>query len=59
MINQQRILSSFLPEEEAIVRPKGLPSFPLKDEDAFHAFETFLEEELNFTSTVRLFFHYQ
>lgn len=56
LINQQRLISSLMPEEEAVVRPKGLPPLPLQNEDAFKAFETFLEEELHFTTAVRFFF---
>lgn len=48
-----RIHRKLAPEEEKkIIKPKGLPSLPLNDEDAFYEFQKFLISDDNFYPAV-------
>lgn len=53
-MNVARILHNVAPEECAVVRPPGLPSLPLKDDDEFTSFEVFLNQSVNSTSVVSI-----
>lgn len=37
-----RIYRNLAPEEEKVMKPKGLPTLPLNDENAFEEFQKFL-----------------
>jgi len=41
-----------LPEDSAPIKPKDLPNLPLKNEEAFYAFDNFLKNDDNFLATV-------
>jgi len=47
-----RLYKKLSPEDPTPIKPKGLPQLPLKDEEAFHAFEQFLKNDDNFLTTV-------
>jgi len=50
-----RVYRKLAPEDESPIKPKGLPALPLKDEEAFYAFEEFLKNDENFIYTTDYF----
>lgn len=47
-----RVHRKLTPEDSVSIKPKDLPILPLKDEEAFYAFDNFLKNDDNFLSTV-------
>ncbi|XP_039314423.1 uncharacterized protein LOC105203180 isoform X1 [Solenopsis invicta] len=50
-----RVHRKLTPEDSVSIKPKDLPILPLKDEEAFYAFDNFLKNDDNFLSTVDYF----
>ncbi|XP_067211926.1 uncharacterized protein [Linepithema humile] len=50
-----RVYAKLLPEDPAPIKPKDLPNLPLKNEEAFYAFDNFLKNDDNFLATIDYF----